>query len=500
MNKVIKTAAVASAALVLSACSTLADKTQSALEMTSPWQENYAKSKSEQASIYGFPYVFNYFLLYKWSLPGDPNNDVVHDAANQFYYKKTLANAKSDCRCTVNNDTLYTFAFIYVKDEPVILSAPAMEDERYWTVQLSGFDSDNFAYIGSRTTGQTGGNYAIVPKGWQGELPSDVTYLAEAPTDWNIAVGRTLVKDESDVAVVNELQTGYQLTALSDWGKPTHSVPKYPPIPNLDPEYNALFADTSKGFKAVLTDMIKNNPDRYLAIMNKSMQLAGVEDHKQADLAQFNDIGIGLDVELDNIDSQYMAGRAQGASLGVLTTVKAFDDGYGAILKDGWRIFDNPQFGRAGDNREYLLRASMQSLAGFVANDPEEAVYIMNNDDPAEEGVQFFSGEYSYTLHFDKDELPDVDAFWSLTMYNTDKNLVENELNRYSIGDRTDGIQYDDEGGLTIYVSHDKPDASKVNNWLPAPKDEFYVFIRTYLPADDIITGNWAPPAIQRVD
>lgn len=499
MNKMIKMTMLASAVLVLSACSTLADKTQSALEMSSPWQKNYAKSKSEQASIYGFPYVFNYFLLYNWSLPDDPNNKMPHDAINQFFYSQELASAKSDCRCTVNNDTFYTMAFIYVKDEPIILSAPAMDNDRYWTVQLAGFDSDNFAYIGSRTTGQQGGNYAIVPKGWEGELPHDVTYLAEAPTDWNFAIGRTLVSDESDVAVVKEIQTGYQLTALSNWGKPTHSVPKYPPIPNLDPEYTALFADTSKGFKAVLTDMIKNNPDRYLAIMNKSMQLAGVAEHKQADLALFNDIGVGLDVELENVEQAYVAGRAQGASLGILTTVKAFDDGYGSENKDGWRIIDSDA-GRAGEQRKYLLRASMQSLAGIVFHDPEEAVYLMNNDDPAEEGIQFPSGKYSYTLHFDKDELPEVGAFWSLTMYNMDKNLVDNEINRYSISDRSEGIQFDEDGGLTIYISHTKPEDSKVNNWLPAPEDEFYMFIRTYLPTDEIIAGNWIPPAIQRIN
>ena len=103
-------------------------------------------------------------------------------------------------------------------------------------------------------------------------------------------------------------------------------------------------------------------------------------------------------------------------------------------------------------------------------------------------------------LRFTKDQIPPVNAFWSITLYGPDMNFVANPIDRYSIGDRTQGLVYDTDGGVTIYLQKDAPGGDKDHNWLPTGGGTFNLMMRTYLPRPEVLDGRWQPPAVQRVD
>ena len=141
-----------------------------------------------------------------------------------------------------------------------------------------------------------------------------------------------------------------------------------------------------------------------------------------------------------------------------------------------------------------MLRA-VQMLAGFVANDPEEAMYLNVSLDSEGKAL---TGANKYVIHFDKDGQPKVNAFWSVTMYNPQYNLVDNPINRYSRGDRS-GMKLNADGSLDLYLQKNSPGPDKEGNWLPAPDGNFFLIMRTYLPGKDLVDQTWQPPPLKRV-
>lgn len=154
-------------------------------------------------------------------------------------------------------------------------------------------------------------------------------------------------------------------------------------------------------------------------------------------------------------------------------------------------------YGRAGMADDFLLRGSLQCMGGIIANEPEEAVYYNTTLDGSGKP---FDGTRRYTIRFAPDQLPKVDGFWSITLYDPTYNFTANPINRYSIGDRTDGIGIDPDGGLTIHIQNSRPDEDKVSNWLPStPEGNFFLVMRTYMPGTEIIEQEWAPPPVTEV-
>lgn len=144
---------------------------------------------------------------------------------------------------------------------------------------------------------------------------------------------------------------------------------------------------------------------------------------------------------------------------------------------------------------DYYLKRAIVALVGLGANQPEDAIYplLLNDADG-----QPLTGGNRYVLHFDKSELPPVDAFWSVTMYDADGFQVANPLNRHAIGDR-DALKYDDYGSLDLYIQPETPGAEKASNWLPSPKSgTLGVTMRLYAPRAEALDGRWNPPVIQR--
>jgi hypothetical protein len=211
-------------------------------------------------------------------------------------------------------------------------------------------------------------------------------------------------------------------------------------------------------------------------------------------LQQFARIGVGPGLDVEAQDASTKRGLARAAVDGRKIIAEAFTDGYLQKSVNGWN-YPPPATGRPSPSRDWLFR-SVQMLAGFVANDPDEGTYLNVSVDGDGKPL---TGANKYLIHFDKGGQPKVKAFWSVTMYDLKYNLVANPINRYSIGDRS-GMKPDADGGLTIFVQKNSPGADKEANWLPAPDGQFFMILRTYLPADDIVNQTWQPPRITRVD
>jgi hypothetical protein len=359
-------------------------------------------------------------------------------------------------------------AWLLVDKEPMILSLPPID--RYFTFQISGFNSDNFAYVSELNHGRAGGHYALLPSGWEGDLPAGVEVVSEVPSPWVMVAGRTYVAGEEDLPAVQQLQEQYKLTPLSQWGQ-AEVTPATPAV--FEPMSSQ--EDELAAWKTINRAMQENPPTGPDAVM--------------ADFFQELSIGPGLDLDL--LDSSSKRGLARAAKDGLEQIKKAQLSGSGGKIShnNGW-IYSN-SLGHAGLDGDYFLRTVHQSYAGIVANDPEEAMYYggyMGSD-----GLPL-NGDKQYRIQLPAGE-PDVSAFWSITLYGMDANFVDNSISRYAIGDRTPNLVRDEDGQLTIALQNQKPEDSNVN-WLPTPKGAFFLVLRAYQPAPSLLNGEWQLPPV----
>ncbi len=445
-------------------------------ENAQPWREEYAYSVGMAAYPYTLPYLYMSQLRWMWTnIPRDPEY-YPYAPINHFYHANKLADATYRDGGTPNNDTVYSVAWIYVGDEPVILSHPDM-GERNFSFHLSGYTSDVFDVVSQRATGAAAGHYAIVREGFDGRLPDGVKTLKATPTPWVLLLGRTMVDGKGDMSNVSKLQDQFLLTPLSYWGTPQDSVPA---SRDVWPPYK-----------------IKQDPLASWRTINRAMTENPPPATENALLNFFAEVHIGPNQNLDTLDEDSKRGLARAARDAHKLAIRARADTPGGDIVNGWRR--NPlEAGRLGAAGEYFTRGIVQSFKGIAPNYPEEGRYFGRSRD---EYGQFFDGsKASYQLTFPAGQLPPVDAFWSVTMYGHDANLVDNSIDRYSIGDRSPDLTYNDDGSLTLYLQYQSPGKGLEGNWLPAPDGRFALTLRAYRPQEPILNGTWVPPELQTVE
>jgi len=438
------------------------------------WREQYAYTLGMQAYIYAFPYV--YMSEVRWgqvAVKIDPALNLPHAAVNHFWHSQVMGGPESQAGGSPNNDTLYSIAWLDLLKEPLILSVPDVGN-RYYTIEIAGFDSDNFAYVGMRTTGTKAGNYAIVGPSWKGELPTGVQKLTPSRTPSAFILGRTLLRGPDDLSAIRAVMAQYQLTPFSLWGKLGATAPEsYDVLKPFDRKTDRL-AD----WKTMNATMAENPPpSRHGLLLN-----------------QFAQIGIGPGLDVDRLDEATKRGLARAAIDGRNLLDAAIRQGARQKNVNGWN-YPPPDMGRAGDEDDFLLRAALQSMWGIVANDPAEAIYLNTSTEP---NGQQLTGANRYVIHFPAGGLPEVKAFWSITLYDARHNLVANPIKRYALGDR-DKLKFNADGSLDIYIQNESPNADKQPNWLPAPNGEFNLVLRSYLPSAAIQEQRWTPPPVQKL-
>lgn len=437
------------------------------------WRETYAYTLGLQAFIFGFPWIYLPSLRWNWvTVPKPAGSITPYAPLNRFFNVRTLADASYRDGGAPNNDTLYSIAWVDVSREPIVLAHPDM-GQRYFVFEMASLDSDNFAYVGKRTTGGAAGAFAIVGPNWKGQLPAGVQALPPSRTNSVLIFGRTLVEGANDVATVNALQDRFSLIPLSRWGQKNPVLPESRDVwAPLDP---------------------KSDPLAEWKTMNRAMTEDPV-DPNQARLAElFASIGIGPGRDIDELDVATRNGLARAAKDGRTLLNEVIRSGLLGKRVNQWNI-PPAAFGRAGLSGDYLLRASLQCLGGIIANDPSEAVYF--NTAFSSDGASL-DGSKRYVLRFAPDQLPQVNGFWSITLYDLTYNLTPNPIDRYAFGDRTPGLKRDADGGLSIYIQAASPGKDRESNWLPSTQSGgFLLILRTYMPGSAIVEQKWAPPGV----
>jgi hypothetical protein len=366
---------------------------------------------------------------------------------------------------SANSDTQYSVTWFDSSNEPYVLHIPDAKG-RFYTFQFADAWTNNFHYASTRTMGSQEQTYALVAPGWTGKLPPHVTRL-NAPTPTGFIVGRWFVADEKDVAAVNKIQKQVTMTPLSSYGK------KYTP-----PRVKVVPAKKYTGDLAFFEQLGDT-----LAINGAPAADAGI-------LGMFKNIGLTIDHGFDPsaLSDGEKKSLVQAAKDGeAMLAVKAASMGRNV---NGWQLSPvlNEYFGTS-----YLFRAAIGYQAMFV-NTPVEAYYPGVFKDVDGKVLDGSAGKY--TIKFPKDKTPPANAFWSVTMYDAKKRLmVKNSLNRYKIGS-ADKLKTAADGSTTLYIQADSPGKDKESNWLPAPKEPFYMLMRIYLPKIEVLNGQYEIPGV----
>jgi hypothetical protein len=375
-----------------------------------------------------------------------------------------------------NFDTLYSSAWLDLVKEPVIVSA-ADTGGRYYLLPMLDMWTDVFSVPGKRTSGTTAAHFAVVSPGWKGALPKGVDRI-DAPTPHVWIIGRTQTNGPNDYTAVHKVQDGFTVTPLSQWGKPPA-----PPTARIDPAVD---------MKTPPLLQVNSMPaGKYFAYGAELMKVHPPHVTDWSILARMKRIGLepGKSFDLANLDPTVRSALERVAP----AALKEMQDKVATMTRvvNGWQM-NTDTMGVYGN---YYLKRAIVAMVGLGANQPEDAIYPMCIADADGKPTK---GETNYVLHFAKEELPPVSAFWSITMYDADGFPVANPLNRFAIGDR-DALKYNPDGSLDIYIQHENPGKDKEPNWLPAPRSgELGLTMRLYAPKTEVIDGRWNPPAVKR--
>ena len=439
------------------------------------------KNIAEEGFIYGLPIVMNYAVMYEFCV--DKNSSQYKGPFNLLFNDHRVFTYEDTAIVTPNSDTPYSMIWLDLRAEPMVISVPAVPKERYYSVQFIDGNTYNYGYIGSRATGTEPGNYLVVGPDWNGQTPPGIKKVFYSTTPFGLTVIRTQLFNADDMAGVQKVQSGYKAQAFSTFLK----LPAPPPAPKID-------------FLPASTAGIKKNFFEYLDFALQFVPPSPEAEGIRAKLASIG-VGPGKTFEVKDLSLEH-----KGA---VLLGMKEGDDKVDKFLagglKDinGWKV--GSIFGdRAFYNGNWLMRAAA-AKAGIYGNNAAEAVYPATHWDGA--GKPLDSSKHNYTITFPAGQLPPVNAFWSVTMYDGKTQLlIKNPIDRYLVNSpMLPAMKKNADGSLTIYIQKNSPGKDKESNWLPAPDGSIYLVMRLYwpketppsiLPAGD---GTWKPPAVVKV-
>ncbi|MEI6600300.1 MAG: DUF1214 domain-containing protein [Comamonadaceae bacterium] len=435
-------------------------------------REAHAYAIGIQAFEYGFPLIYFANIMYKWAK--DPNS-VMRPLNSWISPKDFVATSNYRDGGSFNTDTVYAGAFIDLRKGPMVLSTKDPEGH-YFSVQLSDFYTNNFAYISKRSGGPIFGNFLLLPPGWKGDVPAgkfDRVFTCEQK--WIFALIRLRVDQENatEVAWAKDKFAQAKLTPVADFLAGREFVPN---------DFNVF--DVGK---------FNGNPLRPFAILNYMLAENPPAASDEILLQGFKTVNIGPAMDLSKNDPDTNRGLARAAR-DALPALRAHVERPWARSVNGWFYFPT-NIGQA-KTTDYVMRSAWQSLWGIVAHPPYECTYLWASLD--QNGERLNSGG-KYELYMRKDQFPKVEAFWSFTMYQ-DFNLVVNDANRWAIRENMKGLKFDADGGLRVYIQTERPSEDKVSNWLPAPKSgNFNITMRNYMPSAEIVEQRYDPPVLKRI-
>ena len=468
-----KTKAITSVALVFG----LALTTAHAADVT-PAE---TKAIAEECFIYGLPIVMNYGVMYEYAV--DKNSSQYKAPFNKLYNMRRVATPEDTAIVTPNSDTPYSLGFMDLRAEPVVISVPAIDKSRYYSVQLCDGNTFNYGYIGTRATGPEAGDYMVVGPGWKGATPPGIKKVFNSSTQFSMVIFRTQLFNPKDMPNVIKIQDGYKTQPLSAFLKQ--------PAPTAAPAIK---------FPKIDKELAKTGFFDYLAFQ---LQFAPAGPEEKAIRGKLARLGVeaGKPFDFKALSPEQKAAVVEGMKAGEAKVTQAVSNAGKDV--NGWRVTD-PDGDRAFFNGDWLKR-SVAAQAGIYGNDSAEATYPLTKTLP--DGEPLDGSKHNYTLTFPAGQLPPVNAFWSVTMYDGKSQLlIKNPINRYLINSpMLPEMKKNADGSLTLYIQKDSPGADKEANWLPAPNDLIYLVMRLYWPKTEPPSilppgeGTWKPAGIVKV-
>jgi len=435
-----------------------------------------ARAIAKEAAVYGFPVIDNYRVNYDYFFnPGTPE---YKGAPNTIINVPRVYTAADTAIQTPNSDTPYSFLGADLRTEPLVLTVPEIPKDRYYSIQFVDAYTYNFAYVGSRATGNGAANFLLAGPNWKGEKPAGIKEVIQSDTEMNILLYRTQLFNPADIENVKKIQSEYKVQPLSQFlGQAA---------PTAAPKIDYMIPCTPAEEKQSL---------KQFEVLNFVLQFCPTVPSETAMMERFAKIGIGAGKTFDasKFSPEVQKAIAEGvgdAWLEFEGLVKQFDEG---------KVTSGDVFGtRKYLNGNYLYRMAAAAL-GIYGNSKEEAMYPVLRIDS--EGKPL-TGANRYTLRFAKGQLPPVNAFWSATMYRLPQSLlVANPIDRYLINSpMVPELKTDADGGVTLYIQNETPGKELESNWLPAPKGPFAVYMRLYWPAEAAINGSWQAPKMEKVN
>jgi hypothetical protein len=451
---------------------------------TSADRPNLSETKAiaEEGFIYGLPIVMNYAVMYEYAV--DRNSGQFKAPFNELKNEPNVYTYEDTAIVTPNSDTPYSFIWLDLRAEPMVISVPAVPKQRYYAVQLIDGNTYNYGYIGSRATGTEAGDYLVVGPDWKGGKPARIKKVFTSTTPFSLAGFRTQLFDPGDMANVKKVQAGYKAKPLSAFLKQ--------PAPPATPKINFLPA-TSEGVK-----------DSFFEYLDFALQFVPPSAEDKEIRAKLVRIGVGPSrtFEVKDLSPEHKSA--------VLLGIKEGDDKVTKFLAGGMKNVNGWSIGSFFGDRTFYkgdwLKRAGAAKGGIYGNDAVEATYPFTRTTATGEPLDGSKNDYALT--FPAGQLPPVNAFWSVTMYDGKSQLlIKNPIDRYLINSpMLPGMRKNADGSLTIYIQNKSPGTDKEANWLPAPDGPIYLVMRLYWPKTtppSILPpgeGTWQPPGVKRVE
>lgn len=425
---------------------------------------------ADQAFIYFYPIIHNYLTIYNWA---------INEKSSDF--KAPFNQIASDARVfthedvgiiTPNSDTPYSYVALDLRAQPMVVTLPAVEPDRYYSLQVVDLYTNNVDYLGTRLDGSEGGTFLITGPNWSGEVPQGIKRVVKILTDIGMGIVRTQLKDSDDLANVIEVQKGYKAQTLADYLGT--EAPQAPVITWPD----------------ITMDSFKSD---FWSYANFLLQFLPVLDAEKDMRVGFEALGIAA-----SPTPVWPVGEPTPEVLEIMKAAvgSGFQNLYAELQKvtSSLKLFGPPEVMTG----EYLNRA-LGAMGGIYGNTAQEAfypAYLVDADGNPLEGA-----EHNYRMVLKSSDLPPVDAFWSLTMYYAkSKFLVDNPIKRYLINSTMmDDLKVDDNGDIVILIQNQSPGADLESNWLPAPAETFNLVMRLYMPKEAALDGTWTAPVVEKV-
>jgi hypothetical protein len=443
-------------------------------ERQAPVTPEEARAIAADAYVFAWPHVDNYRAMYRASI--DSADPGFKASFNRIANVARVFGPEDRIVTTPNSDTPYSWLYLDLRGEPMVLTLPEIEPDRYYSVQLVDMHTFNVGYLGTRTTGNGGGQFLVAGPLWAGPTPGGIDTVIHSDTDYMLALYRTQLFGPGDLEAVQVIQSGYQvqpLSALLGRTPPIATPPVAWPLPTSDMmDTPAIFSylDALLPFAPALPSE-EEMMDRFARI--------GVAPGETFDLAAFPP-AIQRAIRDGVLDGQQrIDALAARVAAGELNSTELF----------GTRAF-------LGDH--YPLYSAVGAKIGLYGNSKDEAYYPVYFRDAQDEPLD--ASLHRYTLTFPQDGLPPARAFWSLTMYDaTSQLLVANPIHRYLINSAMlPDLVRGPDGSVTIYVQRESPGAAREPNWLPAPDGAFFAVLRLYLPEPAAFDGSWPLPKMEQ--